>query len=64
MNLTAYTFVLVQTKAGKNGGDAFVSKLRKHIDNDTIYWDESKQVIKSKGGGHTDYFHTGIYKSS
>lgn len=32
-------------------GDAFVSKLRKHIDNDTIYWDESKQVIKSKGGG-------------
>lgn len=31
-------------------GDAFISKLRKHIDNDTIYWDEANQVIKSKGG--------------
>lgn len=30
--------------------DEFISKLRKHIDNDTIYWDAKKQVIKSKGG--------------
>lgn len=28
----------------------FVAQLKKHIDNDTIYWDETNQVIKSKGG--------------
>ena len=30
--------------------DEFVYKLRKHIDNDTVYWDDSNQVIKAKGG--------------
>ena len=28
----------------------FVAQLKKHIDNDTIYWDETNQVIKSRGG--------------
>lgn len=31
-------------------GDEFVYKLRKHIDNDTVYWDGNNQVIKAKGG--------------
>ena len=31
--------------------DGVINKLRKHIDNDTIYWDEVNQVIKAKGGG-------------
>ena len=30
-------------------GDEFIFKLRKHIDNDTVYWDGSKRVIKAKG---------------
>jgi len=30
--------------------DEFVYKLRKHIDNDTVYWDGNNQVIKAKGG--------------
>lgn len=30
--------------------DLFISKLQKHIDNDTVYWDDSNQVIKAKGG--------------
>lgn len=30
--------------------DAFVGKLKKHIDNNTIYWDDENKVIKSAGG--------------
>ena len=30
--------------------DEVINKLRKYIDNDTIYWDEVNQVIKAKGG--------------
>ena len=30
--------------------DEFIFKLRKHIDNDTIYWDGDNRVIKAKGG--------------
>ena len=30
--------------------DQFIFKLRKHIDNDTIYWDGDNRVIKAKGG--------------
>ena len=33
--------------------DQFVLKLRKHIDNATIYWDGNKRVIKAKGGAGT-----------
>lgn len=36
--------------------DQFVLKLRKHIDNDSIYWDGNKRVIKSKGGGGSEIF--------
>lgn len=32
--------------------DEFVSKLRKHIDNATIYWDDANKVIKARGGGN------------
>nr|DAE63440.1 MAG TPA: hypothetical protein [Caudoviricetes sp.] len=32
-------------------GDEFIFKLRTYIDNDTVYWDDSNQVIKAKGGG-------------
>lgn len=28
----------------------FIHYLKKHIDNDTVYWDENGQVIKAKGG--------------
>lgn len=31
--------------------DPFISKLKKYIDNDSIYWDEPEQVIKARGGG-------------
>ena len=30
--------------------DEFISKLRKHIDNETVYWDEENKVIKARGG--------------
>ena len=33
----------------------FVAQLKKHIDNDTIYWDETNQVIKSRGGSGPTY---------
>lgn len=36
--------------------DGVINKLRKHIDNDTIYWDEVNQVIKAKGGGAVDTY--------
>lgn len=32
--------------------DEFISKLRKHIDNATIYWDNVNKVIKARGGGN------------
>lgn len=38
--------------------DQFVLKLRKHIDNDTIYWDGNKRVIKAKGGSGGTYLVT------
>lgn len=33
------------------GSEKFVDLLKTHIDNDTIYWDETNHVIKAKGGG-------------
>lgn len=46
------TYVRSYTDEGwEEWTDLFILKLRKHIDNDTIYWDGVKKVIKSKGGG-------------
>ena len=36
---------------GKGLDGLFVEMLKRHIDNDTVYWDEDNKVIKAKGGG-------------
>lgn len=46
------TYIRIKTDEGwEEWTDEFVSKLRKHIDNITVYWDDDKRVIKAKGGG-------------
>ena len=40
---------------GEGTDDWFVEKLRKHIDNDTVYWDAESKVIKAKGGAGGTY---------
>lgn len=37
------------------GESIFVELLKQHIDNTTIYWDEANEVIKSAGGGSSNY---------
>lgn len=45
------TYIRSRTDEGwEEWNDQFVYKLRKHIDNNTIYWDGDNQVIKAKGG--------------
>ena len=45
------TYTRSRTDEGwEEWNDQFVYKLRKHIDNNTIYWDGDNQVIKAKGG--------------
>ena len=45
------TYTRSRTDEGwEEWNDQFVYNLRKHIDNNTIYWDGDNQVIKAKGG--------------
>ena len=46
------TYIRIKTDEGwEEWTDEFVSKLRKHIDNITVYWDDDKRVIKANGSG-------------
>lgn len=36
------------------GDEVFIQMLKYYIDNDTIYWDDAKKVIKAKGGSGSD----------
>lgn len=46
------TYIRSRTDEGwEDWTDSFIEKLRRYIDNDTIYWDGENQVIKAKGGG-------------
>lgn len=44
--------------------DLFGYKLRKYIDKDTIYWDNSNQVIKARGGAQEITISVGINNSN
>lgn len=35
------------------GEAVFIEMLKRHIDNETIYWDATDEVIKSAGGGES-----------
>ena len=46
------TYIRIKTDEGwEEWTDEFVSKLRKHIDNITVYWDDDKRVLKANGSG-------------
>lgn len=49
-----YDGTYVRSKENGSWGDwqsDFVRLLRQHIDGETVYWDDVKQVIRAKGGG-------------
>lgn len=42
---------ILEQLEGDGADDWFVERLKRHIDNDTVYWDDENKVIKAKGGG-------------
>lgn len=41
---------MVALLEGEGTDDWFVERLKSHIDNETVYWDEENKVIKARGG--------------
>ncbi len=41
---------MVTLLEGEGTDDWFVERLKSHIDNETVYWDEENKVIKARGG--------------
>lgn len=47
---------ILEQLEGDGTDDWFVERLKRHIDNDTVYWDDENRVIKARGGGVSDIF--------